>query len=162
MNKREFLDTLRQALQGEVSPDITEQNIRYYDDYISSHSIHGEDAVLEELGNPRLIAKTIIESDKMAREKGRYTNRSGYQEDRYYQKAEYDDEEKEDDRRNGHRRNSIFFTGLRWYHKAVLWAVLIVFLLLLFFVGRVLISLLYVFAVPLILFVLIMSLFRRR
>lgn len=164
MNKREFLDILRQALDGEVSPDIIEQNIKYYDNYISTNSIKDEEAVLNELGHPRLIAKTIIESEKIAREKGKSTGYKGYNEEynerRYTREEEH--EEQEDKRNFGTRRRSIFFTGVRWYHKVMLWVILIFFLLLLLFIGRVIIRLLYVFIVPIILVVLLMSLFRRR
>ncbi len=164
MNKREFLDIMRQALDGEVSPDIIEQNIKYYDNYISNNSIKDEESVLNELGHPRLIAKTIIESEKIAREKGKSTGYRGYSEEfseRRYT-AEEEHEEQEGTRNFGNRRRSIFFTGVRWYHKVMLWVVLIFFLLLLLFIGRVIIRLLYVFIVPIILVVLLMSLFRRR
>ena len=165
MNKDEFLDILRQALDGEVSPDIIEQNIKYYDHYISTNSIKDEGTVLNELGHPRLIAKTIIESEKIAREKGKSTGYRGYREEyseRNYDKEEAQEERQESYRNFGNRRRSVFFTGVRWYHKVILWTILIFFLLLLLFIGRVIIRLLYVFAVPIILVILLMSLFRRR
>ena len=164
MNKREFLDVLRQALDGEVSPDIIEQNIKYYDNYITTNSIKDEETILNELGHPRLIAKTIIESEKIAREKGKSTGYRGYNEE--YSDRRYPGEEEQEEQVNGRnygtRRRSIFFQGVRWYHKVFLWVILISFLLLLLFIGRVIIRLLYVFAVPIILMVLLLSLFRRR
>ena len=38
MNKEEFLRRLRQALAGDVPPSVIEENIRYYDSYISGGS----------------------------------------------------------------------------------------------------------------------------
>ena len=35
MRKEEFLQTLRRALTGDVPPGVVEENIRYYDGYIS-------------------------------------------------------------------------------------------------------------------------------
>ncbi len=165
MNKREFLDILRQALEGEVSPDIIEQNIRYYDEYISTHSSNGEEAVLNELGNPRLIAKTIIESERFAKEKGKTVYGQGYSGDRYYSNTESTRDERDNrqsNHRNGTNRGGMFFTGQKWYHKLILMFVFILVLLILFSIGRVILSLLYVFAVPVILMFLLFSLFRRR
>lgn len=63
MNRDEFLRTLREALAGEVSPNIIEENIRYYDAYITDEVQKGrsEEAVIEELGGPRVTARTIID-----------------------------------------------------------------------------------------------------
>ena len=164
MNKREFLEVLRQALDGEVSPDIIEQNIRYYDDYISSNSNKDEETVLKELGHPRLIAKTIIETERIAREKGKSTSYRGYTDysEGYHGRKEEQSQKQERYQKYGSRRRSIFTTGFHWYHKVMLWAILIILLLFLFFIGRVMLRLLYVFAVPIILVFLLMSLFRRR
>lgn len=164
MNKKEFLDILRQTLEGEVNSDIIEQNMRYYDQYISSHSDKGEEAVLEELGHPRLIAKTIIETERIAREKGKSEDYTSH--NRYYDNRRYVREGEEEENKNnggfGTRRRSVFFTGFRWYHKAVLWAVLILTLFLLLFIGRIILRLFYVLAIPIILIFVLMSLFRRR
>ena len=35
MKKTEFLKELEAALKGEVSPELTAENLRYYDNYIS-------------------------------------------------------------------------------------------------------------------------------
>lgn len=162
MNKKEFLDILRQSLEGEVSPDIIEQNIRYYDEYINTHSFNGEEAVLSELGNPRLIAKTIIESERIAKEKSKSVYGQGYSGDRHYSNSEETNDKRDEWNQRGNRNRGIFFTGLKWYHKAIVFAVLLVILMALLFIGRVIIGLLYVFAVPIILMFLLFSLFRRR
>ena len=62
MRKTEFLQELREALDGEVSASVIQSNISYYDQYISQEAAKGrrEEEVIEEIGSPRLIAKTII------------------------------------------------------------------------------------------------------
>ncbi len=68
MNRVEFIRQLRIALSGSVNFNIVEENIRYYEDYIDMEIRKGksEEQVLAELGSPRLIAKTIIETNKTA------------------------------------------------------------------------------------------------
>lgn len=64
MTKREFLEKMRHALANDLSGPVIQENIRYYDSYISDEVRKGrsEEAVTEELGDPWAIAKTIIES----------------------------------------------------------------------------------------------------
>lgn len=64
MTKQEFLKELQLALQGELSQAAINDNIRYYDNYIMEEVRKGkrERDVIEELGHPRLIAKTLIDT----------------------------------------------------------------------------------------------------
>ncbi len=73
MNKQEFVDRLRIALNGRVSPSLVMDNVNYYEDYINTEIRKGrtEEEVLESLGDPRLIARTIIQTNGG-------DNRSGY------------------------------------------------------------------------------------
>ncbi len=66
MNKREFLQKLREYLSYELPARYIEKNIRYYDEYIDGETGLGRSAaeVIEELGDPQLIAKSIIDSIK--------------------------------------------------------------------------------------------------
>ena len=61
MRKEEFLQSLRRALNGDVPSRVIEENIRYYDNYITEEVRKGrtEEAVIDEIGDPRLIARTI-------------------------------------------------------------------------------------------------------
>ena len=70
MSRQEFLQRLRDTLTGEVPGNVIEENIRYYDDYIRTETAHGqsEDEVTGAIGDPRLIAKTIMEATENARE----------------------------------------------------------------------------------------------
>lgn len=62
MKKQEFLNILQESLEGEVKPGIIADNIAYYNQYIQAEVDRGRsiDSVMDELGDPRLIAKTII------------------------------------------------------------------------------------------------------
>ena len=64
MTRQEFLQELRSALQGEVSQTALNEHIRYYENYIIEESRKGksEEGIIEQLGNPRLIAKTLIDT----------------------------------------------------------------------------------------------------
>jgi len=68
MNKQEFLKIFRTALSGQVPAYIIEENVRYYDEYIEMQIRQGkrEQDVLSELGDPRLLAKTVITTNKSA------------------------------------------------------------------------------------------------
>ena len=64
MDRNEFVSTLRGVLSGEVPAAVVEDNVRYYDNYISQEIAGGksEQEVLDALGDPRLIARTIIDT----------------------------------------------------------------------------------------------------
>jgi len=66
MVKQEFLDSLRLALSGKVPGNIVTENLQYYNDYINTEIRKGrsEEEVLESLGDPRLIARTIVAANK--------------------------------------------------------------------------------------------------
>ena len=65
MNKQEFVDRLRMALNGHVSPGLVMDNVNYYQDYINTEIRKGrtEEEVLESLGDPRLIARTLLDTE---------------------------------------------------------------------------------------------------
>ena len=62
MNKQDFINRLRAALNGSVSPNVVAENVNFYNNYIDAEISSGksEEEVLRMLGDPRLIAKTII------------------------------------------------------------------------------------------------------
>lgn len=66
MTQTEFLDTLRKALNGKTDPGVVSENLSYYRSYISDelHKGRSEAEILEELGDPRLIARTILDAEK--------------------------------------------------------------------------------------------------
>lgn len=66
MGKQEFLEQLKHSLNGSVSPALVMENIQYYEDYINMEIRKGrsEEDVLSSLGDPRLIARTILETNQ--------------------------------------------------------------------------------------------------
>ena len=64
MTKQEFLEGLRERLLEEGADVLVPENLNYYDSYIEEEKQKGrtEEDVLEELGNPVLIARSILEA----------------------------------------------------------------------------------------------------
>ena len=62
MSKQEFLDGLRRSLAGSLESREINEHINYYSDYIDSQIRKGisEEEVMNSLGEPRLIAKTLL------------------------------------------------------------------------------------------------------
>lgn len=65
MDRAQFLETLRNQLSGKMYVEKIEAHLRYYEDYIQSQVRGGrsEEEVLAELGDPRLIARTLLDTD---------------------------------------------------------------------------------------------------
>jgi hypothetical protein len=64
MTKIEFLEKLRSALGNDLSGSIIQENVDYYNEYITNEVRNGrsEAEVIAELGDPWVIARTIIDS----------------------------------------------------------------------------------------------------
>ena len=60
MRKREFMDELKKALDGNVSTQTYYDTINYYEDYFKKQKEAGksEEEICSSLGSARLIAKT--------------------------------------------------------------------------------------------------------
>ena len=81
MDRREFIDKLQRALAGGLGSSLVAENVRYYEEYIDSEIRKGksEAEVLNALGDPRLLAKSIIEANKRAGES--YGSNLGFDEE---------------------------------------------------------------------------------
>lgn len=68
MDRTEFMERLQRALSGGVSSSQVAENVRYYREYIDVEIRKGrsEEDVLGSLGDPRLLARSIIEANKRA------------------------------------------------------------------------------------------------
>lgn len=64
MEKQEFLERLQVSLNGKVAPETVTDTLSYYEEYINTEIQTGktEDEVMSALGDPRLIARTIVET----------------------------------------------------------------------------------------------------
>lgn len=65
MDRQEFIDRLRAALNNAMAPALVMDHVKYYEDYIQVEIRKGksEQEVLASLGDPRLIARTIIQTN---------------------------------------------------------------------------------------------------
>lgn len=65
MNKKEFLDILYEQLIDQLPPDRASAHIQYYQSYIEEELRKGltSDEIFQKLGDPRLIAKTLIDTE---------------------------------------------------------------------------------------------------
>lgn len=81
MDKKEFIEKLQRSLASGLGSSQVADNVRYYQDYIESEIRKGksEEEVISNLGDPRLLAKSIIEANKRTGES-------------YGSNREYDDE----------------------------------------------------------------------
>ena len=106
MTKFEFLDKLKIALTGKVSATLVEENMTYYNEYIDSQIRMGksEEEVMNMLGDPRLIARTIVQTNGTAgdsvedasyRESASYSDSASYDGGNYsngnYSNSNYSD-----------------------------------------------------------------------
>lgn len=64
MTKTEFLEKLRAALANDLTGAVIQENVDYYADYIRNEADAGrtEEEIIEELGDPWVIAQTIIDT----------------------------------------------------------------------------------------------------
>lgn len=164
MNKEEFLSILREHLTGEIPDYEIESNIRYYAEYITAEAGKSEEDKLNELGDPRLIAKTIIDAYTASKDE------SGYSKG-YYSKKEYDDEvysENENsysDSSSGTGRVKYYsWNTMKWYQKLVAIVIIAIVLVVVFSVVMAGINLFFTVALPILVVIfiirLIISLFR--
>lgn len=66
MSKLEFTDQLRQCLNGRLDAEQIADYLTYYNEYIDTQLATGktEAEIMQELGSPRLIARTILDANK--------------------------------------------------------------------------------------------------
>ena len=94
MDRTEFIEKLQRTLAGGLDSGQVAENVRYYREYIDSEIRKGrsESEVMDQLGDPRLLAKSIIEANK----------RAGTS---YGSNREYDEEIAADERETNHDGN---------------------------------------------------------
>lgn len=125
MNKQEFIDGLRRSLSSINDYTFVNDTISYYENYIESQIRMGkpEAEVMEELGDPRLIAKSI-KATHVSEDESQQT----YSQDEYEQKHPL--------------KNSLFsFNGKNiqlpaWVIKGIVIIVLVLIIFLVFTVLR--------------------------
>ena len=65
MYREEFLSSMEEQMEGKMKEGKIAAHLRYYEDYIQSHVRGGENEedVIAALGDPRLIARTLVDTD---------------------------------------------------------------------------------------------------
>jgi uncharacterized membrane protein len=165
MTKEEFISGLRTALTGEIPDNEVFTNIRFYEDYITD-KCKTEDAmiVINQLGDPRLIAKTIIETYQISH--GPLYN--NVKSNRTYQDADtrdwsssdssnngYDDYDNTEENRQSDNYRFLFGGRLTWYQKAIIISILAIVVVVLIIIGGFIMKFLFTIGIPLLFFYLI-------
>lgn len=128
MNKTEFLETLRGQLSGQIQSGRADAHVRYYRDYIEAQLRSGrtEEEILAELGDPRLIAKTLLDTDPESSQEI-YGNSYGYAEQEYdsqqYSRDSYNRSAYEKDQQKNVKHRTYKLDLTTWYGKAIVIAV---------------------------------------
>jgi len=75
MKKHEFISELKEALEHNLDPQKIKEHVDYYEEYIRGEVKNGrsEEDVVNELGDPWAIAKTIRLSEGMDNQETVYT-----------------------------------------------------------------------------------------
>ncbi len=155
MTKQDFLQGLRSELEGRVPYSVIQENITYYDSYINGEVARGhlEEQVIEELGGPRIIARTIVDAalDTEDRPDGYQTYGSGQADT---QESYGQSGQRRDERQQGPNIHYIDFS--KWYVRLLAGLVLGLILFLIFFVFLGIMSVIW----PLLLAFLVVAMFR--
>lgn len=145
MSKNEFIQGLEAALSGNVPPETVRENLIYYRDYIRTELEKGrtEQDIMDELGDPRLIARTIMDTTPGAEDgafepyhfrgffgegsqTGSYSQGSGYSQDSSYSQNDGYTQG------SGSRGHVHYYDLNKWYWKLLAVVVVVLFLMLLF------------------------------
>lgn len=164
MTKYEFLDILRMSLQGEVPDSEIQNNIQYYSEYISSQVNNGvqEEDVFSNLGDPRLIAKTIIDTYKISHgamesheNNNQYSNYNDYGSNNQYYDENVD---------NHKTRNIRFgeYNSDTWYKKLLRIGILILVIFTVIFIGGIVLKLFFTIGIPILIILFLYNLIFKR
>lgn len=144
MDRTEFLETLGAQLSGQMQDSKASAHVRYYRDYIDEQIRKGrtEDEVLAELGDPRLIAKTLLDTDSEANH-GVYESSRNYGGEQggsqSYGESGYGEAGYDSGRQGQVKHRSYHLDLTTWYGKAIVIAIAaLVIIGLLFLIGTVL------------------------
>lgn len=132
MTKQEFLDTLRRTLSGRIPSGEINDHIHYYQNYIDGQIRQGktEQEVMEQLGDPHILAKTIVQMSMQKGSTHHYGQQSAesYGEHHEQRRSTSDDWEKGSEIKHtlGNIRIPLWIVGV---------IILVIFALLFIFVG---------------------------
>lgn len=155
MEKKEFLDILRESLAGNVPVSEVEENIRYYKDYIENEA-ESEEEALKQLGDPHLIARTIIDGFKAS--KGPMADFYTEQARNEYSSGIFEEDVDSGDNDNiEYKYKAEYRRGLKWYEKLVLILVVIGIISLVLIIGGIALVVVFRIVIPVLLVLLIIK-----
>lgn len=148
MNRSEFLQRLREALENDLNGSVVQENIDYYNNYIASEVRNGhlEDEVIQELGDPWMLARTVIDA-------------SGTE------KQEYLHESQEHQRKNGTEsaQRSMYIFGLNtWWKKLLAIVSIVLIVITVFSIITGIVSLVAPILLPILMVVIVVRIISRR
>lgn len=151
MTRSEFLEKLRAALGNDLSGSVIQENVDYYNNYIQEEVNKGrsETEVIEELGDPWVIARTIIDSVEGQKEVKR-------------QRKTYDSDYEGDGQAFDNYGNNVHIFKMEGWKKVLLILGIIGVLILIIAVIGGIISLLAPIIVPVLLIIVLIQIFTNR
>ncbi len=159
MNKTEFLQELREKLAEELSPAAVNSHIQYYDSYIigAMNAGKSEADVLDELGDPLLIAHTILDAQEAGSPQyEEYASQTSYEDTTDHSSRQTTQDTASQD--TGHRS---FFGGSQYGCLIAAIILIVIVVSAVSLVGSV-VSFLWPIIVPVLIIVLIFSLFKSK
>ncbi len=115
MSKEEFLLGLEEALSGEIPKQDIDGHILYYKEYLSNTTDgKSEEEKVVELGDPRLIAKTIVDTAEIKIDPLDQKNSKSYFEENTQQNTQQNSNAE-----NIFQTNAFSWDELAWYQKII-------------------------------------------
>ena len=130
MSKKEFLDILYNQLSGQIPEGSVAAHVQYYRNYIEDKQQKGrtETDILNDLGDPRLIARTLLDTEVGA---GNPQNGSTYSATYNEADSDYNKYDSSDSARGHVKKHSFKLDLSTWYGKVAVILIAAVVLLLL-------------------------------
>ncbi len=144
MTIKDFIKELEDALQGELPTNEIRSNIEYYENYLYVKAkTSDEESAVAALGNPNLIAKSLINNYKMTHPNetsynkkesyGRNNTSDTYNNYQSYSNTREGDTGNYDDKRGDNKKSFKVNSGML---KALVVIVPIILIILFFFISR--------------------------
>ncbi len=149
MTRQEFLEELRASLTNEVTAEVIMDAYQYYSSYIDDgvRSGKSEEEVIEELGKPFLIARSII-----AAHVGERDADLEYTEDGKTKKIHHSTREKENktqkEKKVKTEKKEFYFDINAWYMKLLGILIFVILVLVVFFILKIGFFFLITFGIP--------------
>lgn len=141
MSKKEFLRVLEETLNLSLDSDCVQEQIEYYEVYFSEEIKKGrsENEIIEELGDPKLIAKTIKTVNKNSSLEFKVNNEENYYN---YGNNNYENDNYNESytNRNNNRYQPIFFKNFNISCIIFLLVLFIILMAILKFLGYALVG----------------------